>query len=94
MMAPDNPIADAATRGDETLEFVSTYLDSLLDELWPVNMTIHNNPEICHDEFVAHETLAAFLKSKAGWTVIPSAYGIATAFAVEYDTGKPGPVVS
>jgi metal-dependent amidase/aminoacylase/carboxypeptidase family protein len=57
-------------------------------------MTIHNNPELCYEEFVAHETLTAFLKSKAGWTVSQSAYGIATAFAAEYDTGKPGPVVS
>lgn len=93
-MAPDKPIADAAAQGDETLEFISTYVDSISDELWPVNMTIHNNPELCYEEFVAHETLTAFPKSKAGWTVIPSAYGIATAFAVEYDTGKPGPVVS
>jgi hypothetical protein len=46
MMAPDKPIADAAARGDEILEFVSTYVDSLSDELWPVNITIHNNPEL------------------------------------------------
>jgi metal-dependent amidase/aminoacylase/carboxypeptidase family protein len=57
-------------------------------------MTIHNNPELCYEEIVAHETLTTFLKSKAGWTVTPSAYGITTAFATEYNTGKPGPVVS
>jgi metal-dependent amidase/aminoacylase/carboxypeptidase family protein len=93
-MTSDKAIANAAARGDEALESMSTYVDSLSDELWPVNMTIHNNPELCYEEFVAHETLTAFPKSKTGWTVIPSAYGIATAFAAEYDTGKPGLVVS
>jgi metal-dependent amidase/aminoacylase/carboxypeptidase family protein len=88
-MTSDKAIADAAAPGDETLEFISTYVDSLSDEIWPVNLTIHNNPELCYEEFVAPETLTAFLKSKAGWTAIPSAYEIATAFAADYDTGKP-----
>jgi hypothetical protein len=78
----------------DSLGFISAYVDSVSEELWPVNMKIHSNPELCYEEFIAHETLTTFLMAKAGWKVTPSAYGIATAFAAEYDSGKPGPVVS
>lgn len=63
-----------------SLNFISTYVDSISEEVWPVNKTIHENPELCFEEVIAHETLTSFLKAKPGWKVTPSAFGIATAF--------------
>lgn len=76
------------------LDYISGYIDSVADVLRPINLKIHDNPELNYKEFIAHETLVSFLKSRGGWKVTPSAYGIETAFIAEYDSGKKGPVVS
>jgi metal-dependent amidase/aminoacylase/carboxypeptidase family protein len=74
--------------------FVSSYIDSLDKVLRPINLKIHDNPELNYKEFIAHDTLQAFMKTRRGWKVTPSAYGIETAFIAEFDSGKEGPVVS
>jgi metal-dependent amidase/aminoacylase/carboxypeptidase family protein len=74
--------------------FISEYVEGLSTALWPINITIHDNPELNYEEFIAHETLTSFLKTREGWDVIPSAFGIPTSFKAEYASGKPGPVVS
>lgn len=79
---------------DEYLSFVSSYIDDLSKILRPISLKIHDNPELNFEEFIAHETLTTFLKTRKGWKVTPSAYGIKTAFVAEYDSGKPGAVVS
>jgi hypothetical protein len=33
----------------DTHQFISSYIDSLEDTLWPINLKIHDNPEICHE---------------------------------------------
>ncbi|KAJ5041617.1 uncharacterized protein L3040_005195 [Drepanopeziza brunnea f. sp. 'multigermtubi'] len=76
------------------LDFVSKYIDSISEALRPVNVRIHDNPELKYEEFFAHETLTTFMKTRKGWKVVPSAYGIPTAFIAEYDSGKKGPVIS
>ncbi|KAL2061118.1 hypothetical protein VTL71DRAFT_7391 [Oculimacula yallundae] len=76
------------------LDFVSAYIDSLSETLRPINLKIHDNPELCYEEFLAHETLTNFMKSRKGWKVTPSAYGIPTAFMAEFDGGEEGPVIS
>jgi hypothetical protein len=73
---------------------ISEYIDSIYEEIWPVNKKIHDNPELGFAEFIAHETLTKFFKIRAGWKVTPSAYGMETAWVAEYDSGKRGPVVS
>jgi metal-dependent amidase/aminoacylase/carboxypeptidase family protein len=60
----------------------------------PISLKIHDNPELNFKEFIAHETLTAFLKTRKGWDVTPSAYGIETAFIAVYDSGKEGSVIS
>jgi len=45
-------------------------------------------------EYIAHETLVKFMKTRKGWKVTPSAYGIETAFIAEFESGKKGAVVS
>jgi len=79
---------------DEHLDFVSKYIDSISETLRPVSLKIHDNPELNYKEFIAHETLVKFMRTRKGWKVTPSAYGIETAFIAEYDSGKQGPVIS
>ncbi|KAI2620069.1 hypothetical protein GGR54DRAFT_114841 [Hypoxylon sp. NC1633] len=76
------------------LDEISDFLDSIADELWPVNKKIHDNPELGYQEFIAHETLTRFMASRPGWKVTPSAYGLATAWVAVFDNGEKGPVVS
>ncbi|KAF4633547.1 hypothetical protein G7Y89_g4581 [Cudoniella acicularis] len=78
----------------DLLDLASEYIDSISEELRPVSLRIHDNPELNYGEFIAHETLVKFMKSRKGWKVTPSAYGIATAFIAEFDSGKKGPVIS
>ncbi|KKY35152.1 putative peptidase m20 [Diaporthe ampelina] len=73
---------------------ISSYVDSIADSLWPVNKTIHDNPELGYEEHVAHDTLVRFMRSQGGWKVTPSAYGLETAWIAVHDTGRKGPVVS
>jgi hypothetical protein len=89
--------ADASTYppgDDRYTDFISSYVDSLNEVLRPINLKIHDNPELCYEEHIAHETLVGFLKTRPGWKVTPSAYGIATAFIAELDVSREGPVVS
>jgi hypothetical protein len=74
--------------------FISSYVDSISGNLWPINLRIHDHPELNYEEFIAHEALTSFLRTRYGWKVTPSAYGIATAFVAEFDTGRDGPVIS
>ncbi|KAI1146622.1 hypothetical protein F4825DRAFT_187853 [Nemania diffusa] len=76
------------------LRKISDFIDSTSKELWEVNKTIHDNPELGFEEFIAHETLTKFMVSRGGWTVTPSAYGLATAWVAVFDSGKKGPIVS
>ncbi|KAI1433305.1 hypothetical protein GGR50DRAFT_510865 [Xylaria sp. CBS 124048] len=73
---------------------ISDFVDSISNELWIVNRTIHDHPELGFKEFVAHDTLTKFMSSRRGWKVIPSAYGMATAWVAVFDSGKKGPTVS
>ncbi|KAH8650110.1 hypothetical protein BX600DRAFT_517323 [Xylariales sp. PMI_506] len=73
---------------------ISSYVDSIADDLWPVNKRIHDNPELGFKEFIAHDALTGFLKGRPGWKVMPSAYGMATAWVAVWDSGKKGPVIS
>lgn len=76
------------------LRDISSYVDNIADSLWPVNKTIHDNPELGYEERIAHDTLVRFMRSQGGWKVTPSAYGLETAWIAVHDTGRKGPVVS
>ncbi len=87
-------IARSSTTQDEYLDFVSEYIDSISETLRPINLKIHDNPELNYKEFIAHDALITFLRTRKGWKVTPSAYGIPTAFIAIYDSGNKGPVIS
>lgn len=89
-IAPSSHSFPASSR----LSFISSYVDSLDKILRPINLTIHDHPELNYEEYIAHEALTSFLRTRAGWKVTSSAYGIATAFVAEFDSGREGPVIS
>ncbi|KAI0966553.1 hypothetical protein F4678DRAFT_475851 [Xylaria arbuscula] len=76
------------------LHNISDFIDRLTNELWDVNKTIHDNPELGFKEFIAHKTLTKFISRQGGWKVTPSAYGLVTAWVAVFDSGKKGSVVS
>jgi metal-dependent amidase/aminoacylase/carboxypeptidase family protein len=89
-----DPIPPLELPESDTLKCISEYIDSISDNIWPLNKKIHDNPELGYHEEIAHDTLTRFLKCQSGWDVTTSAYGIETAFVAVFDSGKKGPVVS
>ncbi|KZL75060.1 aminobenzoyl-glutamate utilization protein B [Colletotrichum tofieldiae] len=75
-------------------EAVSEYIDSIVDDLWPINKDIHDNPELGYEEVKAHELLTSFMESHDGWNVTRSIYNISTAFVAVFEGSGDGPVVS
>lgn len=73
---------------------VSDYLDSIVDELWPINKEIHDNPELGYEEVKAHKLLTDFMESHEGWNVTRSIYNISTAFVAVFEGSGDGPIVS
>jgi hypothetical protein len=76
------------------LQPISEIVDGLTEQFWPVNKRIHDHPELKFREHIAHDALTEYMRSRPGWSVTPSAYGMETAWVAYYDTGRPGPVVS
>lgn len=73
---------------------IDHFIDGLEPFLWTLNNFIHDNPELAFKEHKAHDALTKFMRSREGWHVTPSAYGMETAWVAVYDSGRPGPVVS
>lgn len=73
---------------------VSKYLDSLKDELWPINKEIHDSPELGWEEENAHDLLTTFMESQDGWNVTRSIYNISTAFSAVFEGNGDGPIIS
>lgn len=73
---------------------VSEFIEHISNELWTINRKIHDNPELGYEEHKAHALLTSFLRSRKGWKITPSAYGMDTAWVAVYDSGEEGPVVS
>jgi hypothetical protein len=90
----DDAARDASVVRDHLDSLISDYIDQNADTLWPINKKIHDNPELGYKEKIAHAALTGFLKTREGWKVTPSAYGLETAFVAVYDSGKKGPVIS
>lgn len=65
---------------------VNAKLDELNDGLHQVNRTLHANPELAYKEFIAHDTIAAYLE-KLGFQVERSAWGLATSFDATVGSG-------
>ncbi|CAK7270487.1 hypothetical protein SEPCBS119000_004116 [Sporothrix epigloea] len=62
-------------------------LSAYTDQLWEVNQTIFNNPELAYEEVGAHDTIVGLLSTIKDVRVTPHAYGLDTAFEAEYGAG-------
>ncbi|KAF2136325.1 uncharacterized protein K452DRAFT_354005 [Aplosporella prunicola CBS 121167] len=92
----NNPSSTPSSDATDHLAAISAYVDGLADALWPINVKIHDHPELGFKEKIAHAALTAFLETQDGWQVQRSAYGLETAFVAVFEgkgKGK-GPVVS
>lgn len=78
----------------EALSDIHQAAEAIGAAFWPVNLRIHDNPELGFHEFIAHEALTAFMESQPGWTVQRSVYGMETAWIALFDSGVPGATVS
>lgn len=78
----------------EFLSDIDHFIHSLDAPLWSLNSFLHENPELGFREYKAHDALTKFMRSREGWHVTPSAYGMDTAWVAVYDSGRPGPAVS
>jgi hypothetical protein len=76
------------------LNSIATTIDKLSPILRPINLSIHDKPELGFREYHAHKVLTTFLSAQKGWVVTPHAYGIETAFIAVYDSGRKGHCVS
>jgi len=66
-------------------------VDAIRPELLDLSLTIHDNPELGHQEFRASALLRAFLKSR-GFEVESGVAGFPTAFRASY--GSSGPAIA
>lgn len=94
ILCPPDVQDDASESRPKYLADVNDFIESIWEELWAINRKIHDNPELGYEEHKAHALLTGFLKSKKGWKVTSSAYGMDTAWVAVYDSGEKGPVVS
>ncbi|KAM0269623.1 hypothetical protein ACHAQH_009702 [Verticillium albo-atrum] len=90
----DTETANAIAEEVGYLRDVDQCIRELEPSLWPLNSFLHENPELAYEEHKAHDALTSFMKTRKGWKVTPSAYGMETAWTAEHDTGRPGPVVA
>lgn len=65
---------------------VNSKLDELSSTLHEVNKTLHANPELAYKEFIAHDTITAYLE-RLGFQVDKSAWGLATSFDTSIGSG-------
>lgn len=97
VLALSSSVESLRVRNDTTSPYfdtVSKYLESIQDDLWPINKEIHNNPELGWKEEKAHKLLTDFLESQDGWQVTRSAYNVSTAFIAVFEGNGDGPIVS
>lgn len=73
---------------------IDDFVRSLEPSLWPLNVFLHDHPELGYKEHRAHDALTSFMQSQEGWAVSRSAYGMETAWVAVYDSGQPGPAIS
>ncbi|OXV10205.1 hypothetical protein Egran_02035 [Elaphomyces granulatus] len=65
---------------------IDASIAQVAEELKRVNRTIWENPELCYEEVIAHNTQVEFLKSR-GFQVKPQSYGIKTSYEAEFGSG-------
>lgn len=88
-IGPSTPPRDA---GHDVHARIDAAITSAEGDLVAVSRHLHEHPELCFEERIAHATLTDFA-SQQGWAVERRAYGLDTAFRAHLD-GGPGPNVA
>lgn len=70
----------------DPLPFIDKHIDSISSVLLIINRKIHDNPELCYKEFIAHQALVSFLLARPGWEVDSRPYGMGTAFVAVWQS--------
>ncbi|TPX18597.1 uncharacterized protein E0L32_002454 [Thyridium curvatum] len=86
-----NGIKNAVVEGVESQpdETVKSAIDEAVANCLEDIRAIYDNPELCYEEVIAHDTIVAFLKSQ-GHEVVEHAYGISTSFESSFSHGTGG----
>jgi metal-dependent amidase/aminoacylase/carboxypeptidase family protein len=79
---------------EQRLKRVSEEIDGHSARLKEISITIHENPEVIYNEYIASNTLVDFIQAQPGWTVKKGIYGLETAFLAQWDSGMKGAVIS
>lgn len=83
---PTTPTAQKAVDAQNSID---TAISQLEPQILAVNRTIYDNPELCYEEVVAHNTIVALLQS-LGHKVTEHAYAINTSFEAVFEQGTGG----
>ncbi|SPN97700.1 uncharacterized protein DNG_01213 [Cephalotrichum gorgonifer] len=72
---------------EKASELITGRIGQLSDDLHTkVNKVLHANPELCYQEFIAHETLTSYLEN-LGFSVQRGTYGLETSFEAAFGEG-------
>lgn len=69
------------------------YIDSKMDELWSISKYIHENPELCFEEYKASKIQCEYLE-KYGFKVERGVGGLETSFKATYHKKNKSPVIT
>lgn len=75
-----------------SLKTVAEAIDSISSDLFKLNRSIHQQPELGFEEHFAHDTLTAYM-AEAGFQVTSRAFGLSTAWMATFEHGQNGPTI-
>ncbi|KAH8646921.1 hypothetical protein BX600DRAFT_443889 [Xylariales sp. PMI_506] len=78
--------AEKGPQGLNISDVITGGVDGKNIELWHLNQTIFNEPELAFKEFKAHDNIVRSLLTM-GFDVTPHAYGLETSFMATYGSG-------
>ncbi|ETS85116.1 hypothetical protein PFICI_03141 [Pestalotiopsis fici W106-1] len=79
-------LADVVLSATDEQQILLDTAERFHQQLWDINKTIHDNPELCYKEFKAHDAITSFLEAN-GLETTNHAYGLDTSFVAEYGQG-------
>lgn len=71
---------------------IDATLEEIADEMYDLQKSIHEHPQIAFTETYAHDVSTAYME-KQGWQVTRHAYGLETGWEAVYEVGTGGPVI-
>lgn len=69
---------------EEISKYIKDEIRKIDEELFELQHSIWENPELKYEEFHAHKVLTAYMSKQPGWEVTPHAFGIETSFVAVF----------